>query len=136
MTITEFGRVELDITKVPISTLASKRRPESFKDQLSDAQSSHPIATTQEFERVDPRNPKAPEASDAAAEDGDEIVRDSDRTANDGTGSDSGTEARDDAAEVQDPAAPQDTTSQHDRHQAYSEEGPVRRAAAGNRLAI
>jgi len=128
VTITAFGRVELDITKVPISTLTSKSGPESFEDQLGDVRSSHPTETRQDFERVDARNPKTPEASDPAAGDQDEIQTHSDRA---NAGADSATETRGDASEARGPAAPQDTTSQDDMHQAYPEEGPVRQAAAG-----
>lgn len=130
VTITAFGRVELDITKVPTSTVTSRHSPESFEDKLSGAQGSHPIETRQESERVDARNPDISEASDAAASDRDEIVRDNDRSADD-TGADGGTDALDDATPVQDPAAPRDTTSQDDVHPAYPEEGSVRQAAAG-----
>lgn len=122
MTITAFGRVELDITKVPTSTLASKHHPESFEDQLADVQSSHPIETRQESTRVDARNPETPEASDVPAEDGEITSANTPQT-------DSG-DAGEDATPVK-PAAPQGTTSQKEVHPAYPEEGSVRRASAG-----
>ena len=116
MTITEFGRVELDITKVPTFTLASKRPAESFEDRLSHAQESRPNGETgQRHERVDPRNPEIPKAPDAGERPGE--LADGDARAN--------------ATEAVSPGAPQDTTSLDDMHQEHPEEGPVRRAAAG-----
>ncbi len=116
MTITEFGRVELDITKVPTFTLASKRPAESFEDRLSHAQESRPNGETgQRHERVDARNPEIPKAPDAGKRPGE--LADGDARAN--------------ATEAVSPGAPQDTTSLDDMHQEHPEEGPVRRAAAG-----
>jgi hypothetical protein len=127
VTITEFGRVELDITKVPTSTVTSKNAPESFEDRLSHAGRSHPNdETRQETERVDTRNPEVPEAAGR----GDETSPATDDIAADAAGDDMGGDAHD-AADAVGPAAPQDTTSRDDKHQAYPEGGPVGRAAAG-----
>jgi flagellar hook-length control protein FliK len=124
VTITAFGRVELDITKVPTSTLTSRQPADRFEDQLADVQTSHPIEARHESGRVDARNPGTPEATEPPPETEDPVPADTPQP-------DSSGEAGQDAAPVQNPAAPQDTTSQDDMHPAYPEEGSVRRASAG-----